>query len=355
MFRFEDNLTPRKKDAGLRIQHAFNIIAPEEDRRHDSENPWNIRHITAYHSFDLTEGRSTWITVQGNRVIRERITSTGESLRFKSTDKPQEQAIAQFTYSLFTHIQILEWCTEGWTGYIGYLEERVRKHASAIKLAPVEAISRKSPRKKSRTPLGPTAVAAGVSQYSSSGPRPLGNGGRIRSTLSRMTSGFSGYPRTTTTTEPDHSPDDLRVEKSAEGDEEEQLDDLFNFDDLQRIRQVTDDAEQAVMIIKGNLRILGAIRDCYQDLIRSLNKSNVASIYNIDPAPFEDSILDFCRQLSILQGDLESYNARVQLLLRGLERNEEMVGIQTLINIAKYQLMNAIVPSNPPIWKHAHA
>ncbi|KAM7185598.1 hypothetical protein V8F20_011732 [Naviculisporaceae sp. PSN 640] len=323
MFRFEDQLSPHSKDAPLRMQHAFNIVAPEKDNRHDNEHPWHIRHTTAYHSFNFTEARSTWITVKANRVIRERIISTGESLGFKGTDMHQ-QAKAQFTYSLFTHIQILEWCTEGWGGYIAYLEERVRKHATAIKLAPVEALSRKAPRRKSRPPLAPGPAATGFSHYSSNEPQPSGIGGRIRSNLSRMASGFSGHSRITTVTEPHHPLGVPLGEEAAEGEDEEQLDGIFRFDDLQRIRQVTDDAEQAGMIIRENLRILGTIRERYRDLFSSLQKGHLGSACNIDTLPYEDLLIDFCRQLSVLQGDLESYDSRVQVLLRSLERNEEM-------------------------------
>ncbi|KAK4213744.1 hypothetical protein QBC37DRAFT_168747 [Rhypophila decipiens] len=328
MFRFEDHyFVPDGATGNPRIQHAFNIIGPEEDRRHDSLNPWPIRHTSLYHSFDLAQARSAWIAIKGNRVVRERLTSTGKSLQHELSraHTAQEQATAMFAFSLSTHVQILEWCTEGWSGYIDYLEERVRKHATAIKLAPVEALSRKPPRKKFQPHPGPNPTATGLSHFSarSNGPQPLGIGGRIRSNLSRMASGFSGHSRTNTVTDV-HNPTGLPDDKTAE-DDAEQLDSIFAFDDLQRIRQVTDDAEQAGMILKENQRIIVAIQSRYRDLNSALNTGHINTrCNNLDLGSIEALVTGFARQLSVFQADLESYEARVQLLLRSLERNEDM-------------------------------
>lgn len=313
VFRFEDHLSTHQPSSSPRIQHAFNIIAPEEDKRHSNYH-WLIRHTTVYHSFDLARAQSAWIIIKGNRVVRDRVTSSGESLDLNGADTKQKEAIAQFAFALSSHIQILEWCTEGWNGYIDSLEEKIRKHATSIRLAPVEALARKPPRRATRP--GPRATTTGFSHYSSNGPQHIGIGGRIRSNLSRIASGFSGHTRTAPA-------DDLPMDEKVADEDDEQLDQIFTFDDLQRIRQVTDEAEQAGMIIKENRRIIKTVQDRYRDLVRSYH--SFSGSCHIDSNSFEALILNFCQQLDVFQGDLDSYEARVKLLLASLVRNEEMV------------------------------
>lgn len=288
-FRFEDQL-----QLPTRIQHAFSLMAPEEEKPRSDD--WLIRRVVAYHSFDVDQGKALWIIVKGNKIVRDRIISTSP----EKTAQPQKKQ--QLDFALRTHVLILEWCCENWACYIEHLEDRGRKHAAAIKLAPVEALSRKTPKPSSapiRSPP-PRRSSTGVST------QPLGIRGRIRSNLSRVASGLSGnYPPINPGIPLGGLPTDTDVD-------EERLDKVFTFDDLQSMRHVTDEAEKAAMILAENRRIVSTLKERYNRLAESIL------------LPFKSAVLDFCQQLAVLEGDLDSHAARVQLLLRGQERNEEM-------------------------------
>ncbi|KAK0622341.1 hypothetical protein B0T14DRAFT_426565, partial [Immersiella caudata] len=290
MFRFEDRI-----ETSSQIQHAFSIMAPEKERPDSSS--WLIRRVAAYHSFDTTKGKSVWIIVKGNKVIRDRIGSSSPTV----SKKTQKQRQSEFALS--THLLILEWCTENWALYLDDLEDRGRKHAAAIKLAPVETLARKPPLPTAaplRSPP-PRRSSAGV------GPQPIGIRGKIRSNLSRISSGFSGHY---------HQQGGAGIELSERASDldhdEERLDKIFKFDDLQRMRHVTDEAERASLILDENRRIVSTLKERYSRFAGN----NIASSGS--------SVLDFCQQLAVLEGDLESHAARVHLLLRSMERNEEM-------------------------------
>jgi len=289
MFRFEDQL-----ESPPRIQHAFSLMAPEEDRL-DSDI-WVIRRVAAYHSFEVDQGKSLWIVVKGNKVIRDRITSYSP----EKTSRPRKTQ--QFEFALRTHVLILEWCVEHWARYIEHLEDRGRKHAAAVKLAPVEALSRKIPRPSSAPIRSPPPRRSSTAVST----QPLGIRGRIRSNISRVASGLSGHHQLNPAGIPL-----VGVPKDAGGDEE-RLDKVFTFDDLQSMRHVTDEAEQAVMILAENRRIVSTLKERYVRLAEG-------SLF-----PLKSAALDFCQQLAVFEGDLDSHAARVQLLLRGQERNEEM-------------------------------
>jgi hypothetical protein len=292
MFRFED-----RTETPSRLQHAFNIMAPEKERPESSN--WFIRQTAVYHSFNVTQGKSLWIIVKGNRVIRDRITSSSPS----ASNKTQKQQ--QFEFALQTHLLILEWCTENWALYLDDLEERARKHAAAIKLAPVETLARKPPL------LTPAPFRGPLPRRSSTGagPQPIGIRGKIRSNLSRISSGFSGHYHQ----QQAGGGSELREMAKDPDEDEERLDKLFTFDDLQRMRHATDEMERASLILGEDMRILSALKERYSRLAEGSIASSDASV------------IDFCRQLEVLEGDLQSHAARVHLLLRSMERNEDMV------------------------------
>lgn len=318
MFRFEDHLTGvqhqplRTPCFEQRMQHAFNIMAPEQSPPgEDGNRSWVIRHTTLYHSFDIAQGKSAWIIIKGNKLIRDRITSSEEFLDHSMTQKGKQAA--QFASTLSTHLLILEWCAENWGSYIDLLEHKATRHAAVIKLAPVEALSRKPP-KQSKMPQPPPE------------PRPLGIGEKIRSNLSRIASGLSTHQRQNSglaQTNPSQPGEKRKSEAiSEEAEEDENLDEHFSFDDLQSIRQITDEAEQASMIINENRRVISALEDRYSDLSRH---KSIGIFAELDQDRFDLMLSSFCGQLAVLQRDFDSHDARLQLLLRGLERNEEMV------------------------------
>jgi len=300
----------RQSAKAVRMQHAFNVMAPElGPADEDGNRSWMIRHTTVYHSFDITNGRCIWIIIKSNDLIRDRVTSSEEPLDHNMTR--EQKLAAQFASTLANHLLLLEWCTENWASYIDLLEQKATRHAAAIKLAPVEAMSRKPPKKA--TIPGPAPE-----------PKSLGFAGKIRSNISRVTSGFNTHRRQPTNRVQNNDPTSPPHDKLplVEDDEDENLDEHFRFDDLQSIRKVTDEAEEARMVISENQRILTAIHKRYSNLARLKDRGVFTEF---DQGHFESVLSDFCQQLSILQGDLDSLDARLQLLLKGLVRNEEMV------------------------------
>ena len=76
------------------------------------------------------------------------------------------------------------------------------------------------------------------------------------------------------------------------------------------------------MIINENRRILTTLHQRYRDLAWL---KDTGTFMEFDQDRLDSMLSNFCQQLSVLQGDLDSLDARLQLLLKGLERNEETV------------------------------
>ena len=108
------------------------------ERAEGATDPWSIRQVAAYHSFDVETGRSVWITVKGNDLLQRRIMED-------TVDLPVHQGAmgldvgAAFDASLVTHLVYFRWCEENWRWYIRDMEQRIRSSLIRAKTVPVDS------------------------------------------------------------------------------------------------------------------------------------------------------------------------------------------------------------------------
>ncbi|KAF2204801.1 hypothetical protein GQ43DRAFT_428635 [Delitschia confertaspora ATCC 74209] len=111
-------LIPELGRSGCELRLCYNLRSVER-----SGSTWSIRQTAVYHSFDLENGHSLWITVKGNNCIKDRIT---ESLSPLKKPKFQTRDVA-FSASLVTHLLMCDWAGENWRWYINDLEHDLQK------------------------------------------------------------------------------------------------------------------------------------------------------------------------------------------------------------------------------------
>lgn len=324
MFRVEDFLLAKDIQSTpsisgqreTRIQHAFNIMAFEEETMKDPQDKedlqanWLLRHTTVYHSFDTQQARSLWVVIKGNKTIRDRLTLSPESQR--TEDIEHEKLVGdQFKATLFSHLHILEWGTENWGQYIDDLAERSRKPISTVKHAPVEILASNLtgmdlPKQTPTTRRSHQRAGTGLSRAPTV----------ALATVRRAFSAVSGISTTRQGADPQDVSTVLNNQvQGGNGEKDARLDDIFTFDDLQEAHRLADMVQTANLVMDQNLRVLAQLRNRYTSLARRKELGLVA-----------DDILDFVQQISMLEGDLEGHQSRIRALGHSLEMNEEMVG-----------------------------
>lgn len=251
--------------SGTRIQHAFNILGFDDEKTADGYD-WTLQHTTVYHSFDLKLGKSFWIIINGNKLMRELITSISPEppeADVKATKAPAEA----FAACLRTHIMILEWCTNLWSEYIDALEIRSKKPSAIVTHSPVDELLKDM-----------TAKLA-------IGDRPTNE--IVTHTREVPNASF---------------------EK------------IFTFDELQNLHALCSEVDKACNILEQNKRVLVQIRDNYGTLMVSGNFRIIMNIFSCEVHP---SV--FLQDFDRLEGDLDSYQTCLENLRGKVESDKTLV------------------------------
>ncbi|KAL9077976.1 MAG: hypothetical protein Q9157_003100 [Trypethelium eluteriae] len=119
------------------FQLCYSLSSPEPSQR-DARRPWSIRQTAVYHAFNIQTGRTTWIIVKGNDLIKTRITEQ-TSLLDPELSEALEAPYATFAASLLSHLLICDWSNEEWRWYTTYLESEMENMTSHTKTVDPES------------------------------------------------------------------------------------------------------------------------------------------------------------------------------------------------------------------------
>ena len=87
--------------------------------------PWALRPTVTYHSFDAESGKSVWMVVKANEVIKDRIRAScdDQDLYQYSSDGDFDNS---FESTLRTHLVLCALAGENWRWYINYIEQQIQ-------------------------------------------------------------------------------------------------------------------------------------------------------------------------------------------------------------------------------------
>jgi len=302
----------------------FNVFAFEDNKDPGSQEKyrWPLRHVTAYHSFDVDTGASLWLVIKGDETMRERIVASphhGED----ANPAPGDHRPASFGASLRTHIAILEWCTENWSSYIGYLEERYHRYATDVKHAPVGELAasmanRAAVEREPKSPFGPSLRRATQNSHVSWAPSPGSN--QIARILGGWRNTDPGLHHPSPIGNAPPPAETAEEDNSQEGEDE--VEDVFPFEDLQSIRGLSDEVAAASTVLDQDKRILGDLRRRYSTLVENLD-----FVEGMGGRPIRAATAEFLQQAEVLEGDLDAHRCRITALTGSLDKAEEMVRI----------------------------
>ncbi|KAI0900158.1 hypothetical protein F4806DRAFT_280206 [Annulohypoxylon nitens] len=309
---------PELKRSGIQIQHAFNLLSIERTSYADEKNQWPLRQVAMYHSFDVTNGRSLWIILKGNKLMARRIRSATENHRHLKAAEIKSPETS-FVGGLQVHMMTMEWCSENWAEYIDYLEAEVASISVEGKAAPVERMTSTA---EIQSMHAPRSTNTWGSQAGSSMNNPkqrtfIRASSDLMSIFRRMSGLESGTP-----TFPRDEPSEKDVEATAgvveqeknKGDKLSDLEKEFTFEKFQKLSLLGQDIEQALVVIEQNKGVLKAIEEHYRSVVESYGFTTY-----MKRDLYETDLATFLTKSRSIQRDLDIHYGRLLTLSRALE------------------------------------
>jgi len=242
--------------SGRQFQMCFNLRSVEPTN-YDSRRPWSIRQIAAYHSFDVENGRTVWIFVKGNGLIRNRIQSAvaNGSNTEKNDIASFDTVTAAFGSSLNVHIMLCEWARENWRWYINFLEEYFQGLTRRSLHATVDTDQARSA----------AEITAAPARSHTTPPLTIKRQGTIasvgRSPLNKIKRAFSFKP-SSSAPRTSSNPVPLQTARPAGAfDLSEEKE--FSFEQLQLVQKLEEKATETLLVLKTNMDVLAELKDCY--------------------------------------------------------------------------------------------
>lgn len=281
--------------SGRHIEICYSLKSVESSS--DVALPWSIRQCTVWHSMDLITGQSTWIVVKANDVISQAMQQRSEKMQTSKRMCPAKRSSA-LVDCIEMHKTVCNWVSDNWHWYINdletYLQEKTRQ-AISFSAEPL-------PKTSTTAWPGPAPSCATGSMPN---PQPFSpkRSWSLRTLVRDRTMSGSTYaessgviPPSTISSVPNPQ------EPTGFGD--------FSFRDLQSVQFVEERSNEALLILKTDVSVLGDLTEEYRRL---------AAVIRDDPAlAFDDldaTIQAFERQASRIEKDLKMQMSRLRTLL----------------------------------------
>ena len=274
--------------------------------------PWSIRGTATHHAFDLDTGRSSWLIVKGEggasmkeRIITETSSQNGNMLNNFGTPS---QA---FSSAMSTHLLLCNWSIENWRWYINYMEEEVQAITRKT-LSVTVAKPQTEPRPKLLFTRTVTGVLEPPKKTSTSKSLATKSQSAIPLTQVGAMSRIQGPPGPP-------GPPPLSMVSSPIHLNPLQHETEFSFEDLRRIEYIEEHANEALLVLTLNSKILSSLVQHYTSVIESTScpkdlKTGCVTTFG-----------RFVSRISDISAELQTQKVRVETLLRLLADRKALV------------------------------
>jgi hypothetical protein len=301
--------------SGRQFQMCFNLRSVEPVT-YDSRRPWSIRQVAVYHSFDVETGRTVWIFVKGNGLIRDRIRSAlaNSSKTEKNDIASFDSVTAAFASSLNVHIMLCEWARENWRWYINFLEEYFQRHTRRSLHATVD------------NEVRPTTEIAAAPTRSHTTPLPavkrqgtMASIGRFQ--LTKIKRALSFKPSSSTPVNPVPLQTVPRASVSNLSDEKE-----FSFEKLQLVQKLEENATETLLVLKTNMDVLTELKDCYVRFQKSESWPDELK------GQTKDRFIRFETRVSSAISEINMEKSRLETLVRHISDRKNLVSTRKSVS-----------------------
>lgn len=307
-FRGEVRLSPKDKGlvlpeldrSGRSFQISFTLRTMESDR-----SKWKMRQTSTYHSFDVVTGNAFWLVLKADDTMRERIRTVtkGSGARQMTSLGTAAQCLKS---AMALHLIMCDWAGENWRGFIGQMEQEVRRlthKAIAYDIrAPKVAVSRTHTTDVS-TPSSPQLLSR-ARTFS------LSRTGTFSSLFSRRNTGTVQSQGTLQATNLACRADNGGSDGSDAEESDDEPIEVFSFRDMQTIQAIEERANTALLVLRTNAETLGQLKHFY------------TSLDQFDGWPHDlneqcrGQIIHFESRISNIEYDLRLQQARLETLIR---------------------------------------
>ncbi|KAH7378714.1 hypothetical protein BKA66DRAFT_141601 [Pyrenochaeta sp. MPI-SDFR-AT-0127] len=196
---------------------------------------WNTNQVVIHHSFDILNGQTVWISLEGDVSLDERIRSMLAQCR------PSQNYAQAFQLTLSTHLMICQWCDESWQSFIEDIEIALCQFKVTVRRAEPESTSASHDR-------GHGANSTATSLHERYTP-PFDNAARTN--MDRFPVLFRAH--------------DAHLDSSILLD---QLDprDTYDITDIQKLYKFKDRLTEALLMAKLNSSVLSELEGYYAEL-----------------------------------------------------------------------------------------
>lgn len=333
----DHNLThlPRRGRSGREIRISYLLRSIEHDGRdEDGHWPWQIRQTAVYHSFDLKNGRSFWLTLKGNDLLKKRVEASSNDLGFpeQALDSDQDADAAYLNTTLATHLLYFAWCDEYWRPFINDVEKSVRGILEHAREARIDdhldderlnlATFPKSIRHAHSSQLNINRLQRAGMGYSDPSS-PAWSWCYLKSALAGLTT-----PRTCC--------QDIKDLEKAQGErtdstrrhslrvDTKEVLDGFRVKDVQTLQTFNDRIQKALLTIKLSIKTIQEIYIYYDDL-----RSKPAMSNSLKPG-YEDCIDDFSSQVQLIVHRLHTRQTQLECLALQITQGNALVSLMLL-------------------------
>ncbi|KAG8534061.1 uncharacterized protein KY384_000904 [Bacidia gigantensis] len=309
-FRSQCRLTQQEIEAGMGVAErgrsgrdiriCYNLKSAESYKdREENEWPWFIGQSAIYHSFDIESCQSLWIVIKGDQALKDRIeNATKDQAPQQQSHRSVEQSLAA---ALAVHQILCDWSGEGWRLYLNFLDEKFQSSTwRAV-----------STRLESPSLLPPPQQSTGAQDASGTRHRQgaRSNTSRDHATLQAGAStGIMLQPlphidaalQQSQTTPLSPNPGTSEQERAE-----------FSFEDLQKTQAIEEKVNEANLILKVNLDVLGELKDSYRSFQVSLeNQRHAIGDLHSDLTRFEQRLYGILEQQKTEMGKQQARQAQ---------------------------------------------
>lgn len=317
--------------SGQHIQLCYNLQSVERSSSYATGTlPWAIRTSANYHSFDLKTGHSLWVNVKANKLLKNRITEA--STAGSPTEK--RSIFEAFSSSLATHLLLCDWSGENWRWYIDDLEEKFRELSGDALAIPIDqlptlrdhACQLQYSNSETKWNLGdsrsPTLVMGtqNVTTQKDSGlidefgKVPIAS--RIRD-FGRKFYGQKSLDEQAGATGENNEPK-IRGPENGQvfpvqphphlGTEFDRQCERFTIGNLQQLQGVEDKAQEALLVLRHNARVLEELRQHYKfAMSRPEFPKELKVACETDVAHFDMRVVNARNNLQMVQARTETF------------------------------------------------
>lgn len=312
-FRHEDRLSTGRRGldiqelgrTGRDIRVCYGLKSVEPSRARD-DWPWSIRQTATYHSLDVETGKSLWIIIKADQLIKRRMEAATKPRGTYRIDS-FGSSINALTSSLSAHLILFDWCGENWRWYINFLEQGLENTTRRTRLirfdTPTSVLTKNS------------ITLQGNQDVASSSLTTEKTGLSLSSQHATHQSRRAPQKQSPPTILPEPTATSVLAAEQSDGEAD------FSFSDLQHVQFLEEKVNEILLVLEANINVISELKEHYQEVVASEDFPYVLR------QECAGDIKRFWQGITSTVSDLRMQYSRTKTLLQTLTDRKSLVSL----------------------------